>query len=145
LSEELKPLRSQNHYLSKENLMIKHLLSIDNIGRSSTKFNGSSKVYSDDDFDISRLASTSQNVVKNKGRGIDFTSASVNDTQIHVKTKQSSYSFCTQMGLFFHSNAEAEKAKNLCPSEPNESRSKLLTKLKQRTAKFKAIWDSYSS
>jgi len=89
--------------------MLRKLLTLDETDRLSTKFNSSSEESSDDDFDRSRLASISRNVSKNKGREIDFTSASVKDTQTPTKTKQSSCYVCTQKSLLFCSNPEAKK------------------------------------
>jgi len=125
--------------------MLRQLLSLDETDKLSTKFNSLSEESSDDDFNRSRLASTSCNVSKNKGREIDFTSASVKDTQTPLKTKQSSCSFCTQKGMIFSSNPEAKKEENLSPSEPKESISKVLTKSKPRTVRFMVNWDLDSS
>lgn len=108
----------------------------------STYFQLNSIVHLDYDFDRSRLASISHNISKKKGREIDFTSASVRDTHTLVKTKQLSCSVCTQKGLLFYSNPNAEKAENRNPLETRESRSKVLTKSKQRTFRFMASRDS---
>jgi hypothetical protein len=66
LSEELKPLKWQNHYMPKQNLMLRELLSLDENDIPSPKSDSSSEESSDVDFDRSRLASISSNVSKNK-------------------------------------------------------------------------------
>jgi len=125
--------------------MLRQLSSLDKTNISLAKFDSSSEGFSDDDFDRSRFASISSNVSKNKRRGTDFTGSFVKDTQTSVKIKKLSCSYCTQNVLFFHSNPEAEKAENLSPSSPKESRSKVFTKSKPRTVRFMANWDSNSS